>query len=80
MRLPVSHHVRRKPTIVEMEEALVYAARLVSAGYVVYTPIMDRLIDQLRDARHQDPVARADALLAAYKRAGGLNAIRSINP
>lgn len=67
------------PTIAEMEDALVYVARLVSAGYTVYTPIMDRLIEDLRVARRADPVARAEAVLAAYNRAGGLNAIRAMN-
>lgn len=80
MTLPLRQPPNPTTTLAEMEEALVYVARLVSAGYVVYAPIMDRLIEMLREARKSSPVARADAVLAAYNRAGGLNAIREMNP
>ncbi|MFD2679058.1 hypothetical protein [Camelimonas lactis] len=58
-----------------IERALVLAAYIVTRHGEKYAGYIDRLEAELAEARKVDPMARAQAILDRYTRAGGVNAI-----
>lgn len=64
-------------TIERLERALVYLAYLITVDGPVYTPLFDRLEQEILEARRQaTPLERAQRVLAAYTTEGGVKAIR----
>jgi hypothetical protein len=59
-----------------LERALVYLAYLITVDGPIYTPLFDRLEQEILETRRQaTPLERAQRVLAAYTTGGGTKAI-----